>query len=341
MDRDHLDPEIVAAWLDGSLDARSRADAEAHVADCARCQAVLAAMIRTEPPPSAKPWLSGSTLRWLVPLTAAASAIAIWVAVTPQKTPEQAIAPPAASVEAAPPIARAEESAQARAQSNEPSKLTADRGAPAPAAPADLQAPAKRERAEPKAAVGQLAGGGAAIPESVTPQAGPPAALAAPPPPPPAPAAPPSPPAAAPLDTITATPAEARGVVARKIAVSAFAARREIRTPDRAVQWRIDPPAHLWRSADGGKTWTPQNSGVTTELLAGSAPSANAVWIVGRGGVVLLSTDGESWRRVAFPERVDLTEVTATDARSAVVTTLDGRRYVTTDGGANWRVQEK
>lgn len=331
MDRDHLDPEIVAAWVDGSLDAQSRAQAEAHAADCARCQAVLAAMIRTEPEAVAKPWFSSAAFRWLVPLTAAAAAVAIWVAVTPPKT-EAPVPKSAASFERAEPRQVAESA---------PSRMMSDRSAPA-AAPVGQQAAAKRERAaqSPRAseaaerragtpAVDQLqppaTGGRAAVPESVTARTSPP--------PPPAPVSPP------PADTRTraaAEPADARAVVARQMTLSSFAAQRLIQSPDAAVHIRIDAPARIWRSSDAGRTWSEQPSGVTTELTAGSAPSADAVWIVGRAGVVLLSTDRQTWRRVAFPEAVDLTAVTASDARSAVVRTADGRTFSTADGGATW-----
>src|SRR5215217_5652679 len=77
-----LDAETVAAWADAALDASERAIAEAHAADCARCQAPLAAMIRTAPVPVATPaWWRMPAFRWLVPLTAAATALAIWVTV--------------------------------------------------------------------------------------------------------------------------------------------------------------------------------------------------------------------------------------------------------------------
>jgi photosystem II stability/assembly factor-like uncharacterized protein len=59
-------------------------------------------------------------------------------------------------------------------------------------------------------------------------------------------------------------------------------------------------------------------------------------WVVGRGGVVLLSTDGRSWRRLAFPEPTDLSGVRARDARAASVSTADGRTFSTTDGGLTW-----
>ena len=65
-----LDPETLAAWADDGLDARERAAAEAHAADCSRCQALLAAMIRTaEPAADAAPWWRLPAMKWLVPLS--------------------------------------------------------------------------------------------------------------------------------------------------------------------------------------------------------------------------------------------------------------------------------
>jgi photosystem II stability/assembly factor-like uncharacterized protein len=52
--------------------------------------------------------------------------------------------------------------------------------------------------------------------------------------------------------------------------------------------------------------------------------------------VVVLSTDGRSWRRVALPEPVDLIAISATDEKTATVTASDGRTFSTTDGGATW-----
>jgi photosystem II stability/assembly factor-like uncharacterized protein len=52
--------------------------------------------------------------------------------------------------------------------------------------------------------------------------------------------------------------------------------------------------------------------------------------------VVLLTIDGRSWRRVAFPDATDLSAVRATDARTASVSTADGRIFSTSDGGVTW-----
>ncbi|HEX3704035.1 MAG TPA: zf-HC2 domain-containing protein, partial [Vicinamibacterales bacterium] len=81
-----LDAETVAAYADGALAAGERTAVEAHAADCARCQALLAAMATTAPPSAPPAPARRLALGWLIPLAAAAAAMAIWVAV-PNQTP--------------------------------------------------------------------------------------------------------------------------------------------------------------------------------------------------------------------------------------------------------------
>lgn len=73
------------------------------------------------------------------------------------------------------------------------------------------------------------------------------------------------------------------------------------------------------------------------EITSTSSPSSTITWFVGREGVVLLKTDARTVTRVPFPETTDLTAVTATDDKIAVVTTSDGRQFRTDDGGKTWR----
>jgi hypothetical protein len=125
-------------------------------------------------------------------------------------------------------------------------------------------------------------------------------------------------------------------------------------TPDGAVNWRAGAGGLIERSNDGGKTWQRQSSGVTSNLVAGTAVSETTAWIVGSAGVILRTTDGEHWKRTAFPLAVDgsvsaqpdagrLTTdwngIAASDALRAAVTSADGRRYVTSDGGRTWTAQ--
>jgi photosystem II stability/assembly factor-like uncharacterized protein len=90
------------------------------------------------------------------------------------------------------------------------------------------------------------------------------------------------------------------------------------------------------QSTDGGSTWQPVVTGVSADLTAGSAPATTVCWIVGRAGTVLLTTDGRRFDRLPFAEPVDLAAVQAIDARTATVTTADGRRFRSGDGGHTW-----
>jgi hypothetical protein len=113
-----------------------------------------------------------------------------------------------------------------------------------------------------------------------------------------------------------------------------------ILSPDPAVRWRLRG-SDVERTTDGGATWVAQEDGGDAELLAGASPARDVAWIVGRGGTVLLTTDGTTWGRLPFPEKAsDLVAITAQDASRATVTTSDGRTYVTTDGGRTWSLQE-
>ena len=77
-----LDAESLAAWSDGSLSSREREAAEAHAADCDRCLTMLATLTRTLPAQADQSWWSRwLSVRWVVPLTAATAAVALWVAV--------------------------------------------------------------------------------------------------------------------------------------------------------------------------------------------------------------------------------------------------------------------
>jgi hypothetical protein len=72
-------------------------------------------------------------------------------------------------------------------------------------------------------------------------------------------------------------------------------------------------------------------------LSGGAAPSATVCWIIGRAGLVLLTTDGKEFTRLTQPAPADLISITATDALRATVTTVGGQAFTTTDGGKSWK----
>jgi outer membrane biosynthesis protein TonB len=325
-----LDAETMAAWVDRALPAAEAAAAEAHVADCARCQAVLAVLVQTLPAVATPVpwWRRGWALGTLVPIAVGALALAVWIATprspqapqVPASSLEQTPTTPPAVASTPPPAAPTLAENAPRAEA--PAKLDRDKqnpaAAPAPARAAASPAEAKKEPAN--AAVDQLRRADAA----------------------PAPSAAAAPPAAGPAaqaptaEARQAAPARALGSALNKTAASV-----DIVSPDPLVRWRIGAAGSIQRSADGGATFVAQPSGVTQDLTAGMSPQRGVCWVVGRAGTVLVLTNPNLWRRLDFPEPVDLTQVDARDGLAATVTAADGRRFRTSDGGQTWaRLQD-
>jgi hypothetical protein len=337
-----LDAETLAAWAEGTLAREQFAMAEAHLSDCARCQTLLAAFVKTTPPQPESWWRRGLGVRWLVPLTAAATAALLWVVVPHDQRSALVEQKPAQTQAAAPVTLQPAEpiGAPPASQQAEPA------AAPSPSSPtaspdSDLRAQAKPENQPAESASAKSAQGGQARRKSVALEGERAAADR--------------------IDGAAAREApkeidkteqrlgpDRLGALNETLTVSgeaplASAAPRpatDIVSPDSSIRWRIGVRGSVQRSTDGGSTWEAQPTGVTTDLTAGMSPSPSVCWVVGRAGTVLLTSDGRQWQRVMFPESADLTAVQAIDARTATVATADGRFYRTADGGVTWtRVQ--
>lgn len=354
-----LDADAVAAWMDGALTRDELLAAEAHAARCLRCQTLLAAAVRTGPGANAamesRPRLSGM-LRWLAPLTAAAAAVTVWIAVAPEQEPvpaartEQTAIAPAAPAVAPPAIVPAEAPRSAKQEA---------RGVPAGPRESPSSQDAAKDRADaiaPKLQ-GQTAANDKSAPtrpeetktvDTVSTPAQPVSApFAATATPPAAAAAPPPPPASPELRRTAAAPAAGAGAGAAQSRANALTESVQIArarapidlvivtSPGGTAMWRAHEGA-IERSIDRGVAWERQFSLDDGVALAGASPSTAVCWIGGRAGLILRSTDGRTWRRVAFSERVDVVEVQATDGNRATVRLSDGRRFSTTDGGATW-----
>jgi photosystem II stability/assembly factor-like uncharacterized protein len=133
--------------------------------------------------------------------------------------------------------------------------------------------------------------------------------------------------------------ADANGTVTSEV-LEVESATTVIQTPDAGVQYRIPGAGFVERSSDGGATWQGQSVKSDAEILAGAAPSVNVCWLVGRRGVILMTTDGKNWKKVSSPAVVDLVGVTAADAAFATVTAADGQRFSTGNGGRTWQLMK-
>ena len=229
------EPDVLGLYTDRGLDDAERGLVEDHLAGCPRCQATVAALVRSAPEAAdvagaaetgaggVRAWWTG--WRWLVPATATAAVVtlAIWVG----RGPSERAAEADREVAPAPPAATAASPADRR-QLEAPLAARSDPAAPAlragaasfaeprsPAAPGAGRRPTQRsgaaasetrlERAEPQrqreeAPVGSPAGQArpeaTAAPTPAAPaNAAPAGSTRTPLPPPPASAAPPPPPA--------------------------------------------------------------------------------------------------------------------------------------------------
>ena len=109
-----------------------------------------------------------------------------------------------------------------------------------------------------------------------------------------------------------------------------------IPTPDASVMWRIAGANAIERTEDGGATWNGQVVDPDAQLTAGAAPAKKVCWLVGKGGMILVTKDITHWKKIPAPIPADFTAVTAKSASSAVVTTANGQKFSTQDGGKKW-----
>jgi Carboxypeptidase regulatory-like domain len=113
---------------------------------------------------------------------------------------------------------------------------------------------------------------------------------------------------------------------------------RYIATPDRKIVWRVGGSGKIERTADQGKTWKSQVSGVVTDLASGSAPTETICWLVGKAGTLLRTIDGgKHWTLIETPLKADLGGVHAVDALHANIWNVaNNKSFQTADGGVTW-----
>ena len=341
-----LDAETAAAWLDGGLSDQALARAQAHAANCGRCQTLLRTLSEVETAAAqdahevagarVQPWWTGWR-SWLLPVGAAATlvfAVVVW-----NRTPAPSTATVAkdASVPATSSAAATQSAATDAPQANAISgALTSANEAPTAAASAPAPQPAARVAPEAARGAEERADRVQLRARAVEPPA---------PAPPPAEAMADSAAAAktaSPTNALVAAtpapaPAAAPAVAPRAAVAGALAEQAvvvtELAAPGQPARWRLvggrleERRGTAWQGVPGiGGPWT-----------AGSAPAGSVCWVVGPGGVVARTADGTTWNRLNVPRTDDLVAVRATSATAATVTTRTGDTLSTTDAGATWR----
>jgi hypothetical protein len=268
-----VEPETLAAWAEGSLSRAESAAVEAHVADCAACQQVLAVFARTSTAPAEPQSLwQRWRLGWAVPLAAAATAAAIWVAVPDdRKDPIQdaftvADSPPSSQPDLTEPKT---ESADVKAPSAplERSEARARRAADS-SLRAQAEKPEVRQEKDDADRQG-LARESANAAAPAAPQA-----------------------AAARAETQTAATLSDAAAPAQQRA-AAFAP-AEVISPDPSVRWRVLPSGQLERSTNAGQSWEPAT--LSQKVTAVRAPSAAiAIAATADGREFRTDDQGKTW----------------------------------------------
>jgi photosystem II stability/assembly factor-like uncharacterized protein len=93
----------------------------------------------------------------------------------------------------------------------------------------------------------------------------------------------------------------------------------------------------IFRTIDGGATWTRQSSGTTAILNDVYLRDDGTAMIVGNGGTILRTTDGGShWDHLESGTPEHLTSIVLIDALTATAVGWNGTIIQTTNGGAAW-----
>ena len=310
-----VDAETLAAWVAGGLRGQAAAAVELHASTCSRCMAALAAMERSAPESSSGAvWTPARLFRWLAPLAAAATAVAIWVAVPDRPalrvepaTAHDAAGPMPGTVNPEPAIRNPEPVTPGRTPA--PGAQNAERQAQlSPSArvdePATRQEPLRDDLRRERAATEPLGAAGGA-PRTPAPRAA-------------AESSPSAATAAAPQADAAATQTLSESVVITPQQRSAFAGTATVTVTSEAVspvnqlvRWRVVDSAAIERSTDGGTTWT------RTAPISGAGASK--------------------------PDALLIRGIRAVDDATAIARTSDGKDFVTSDAGRSWlpAVQEK
>ena len=338
-----LEPEVLAAWVDGGLTDQEIAQVEAHVADCSRCQALVATLAR-EPQtvPAADPWWKrGWRIGILVPLTAGAMAVALWVASPAYRSP----APPPqaaaqARVEPSPKLQEAPSSDRFQAPQPQANEERRAESAAAPEAFRDRYrakqdavggrtaeaVPEKRESLDKLARVDEQKKTSAEADGRFAEARNQAAPLTAPP------AAPvPPPPSALPA---TPVPAPPQGVAPTTPSASADAAGKTLAAPrDTRATGASAPPPTAQSSVRAAAPARELRFAQKAAPLEIASPNPSIRWRIGPAGSIEYSTtSGASWRPLVSGVSSDLTAGSSPAPSVCWIVGRAGTVLLTTDG---------
>jgi len=316
-------PDVLAAYYDRSLSRADRARVDTHLLACVRCQAMMAALVRADDSPSVASsrreaffWIT----RVATPIAAIAATIAFMVGL------HHRAFPPPEVIALASPVAAIQPQPEAP-----PSPTTMEQSLPA-ASPQSVAAGNLIEHQHQMSSHAKAGGAKESQPLARAKSMRSPAELSAS-----------SEPVAALAPRVAQLQSSVGSAPAAGVAASGSSPGFVIVTP-RVYHASSPDGSVMWSFGSQGIIFLSQNSApervvdqMHGELLAGSAPSNDVCWIVGRPGAILRTLDrGAHWQSIKPPASADFTAVSASDSNTATVTASDGQGYITHDGGVTW-----
>ena len=111
-------------------------------------------------------------------------------------------------------------------------------------------------------------------------------------------------------------------------------------TPDGKTGWICGEEGIILHTADGGETWTRQESTVKSNLFKLYVVDDKTAYAVGANATALRTVDGgDHWQSAKIPKAIDLFDITFSDKNTGWAVGEFSTILKTVDGGQTWQVQ--
>jgi photosystem II stability/assembly factor-like uncharacterized protein len=114
---------------------------------------------------------------------------------------------------------------------------------------------------------------------------------------------------------------------------------RDAASPTKLVVYTVCEQGAVWSTADGGTTWTKNETGATERLRAMAFLDVNRGFVIGDHGLLLATTDGgKKWRAQPLETKEHLMDITFA-GESGWISGFQGVLLHSADGGKTWAKQ--
>ncbi len=108
-------------------------------------------------------------------------------------------------------------------------------------------------------------------------------------------------------------------------------------TPTERIAWAVGELGRIFRTEDGGATWTQQDAGTKKPFLAASCTDGDTAWIGGKNALLYRTTDGgRTWTMLSPNTTKHVFDLAFTSATHGIAVGDWGLLMYTDDGGSSW-----